>query len=142
MLKRKALIESLVSPLINKSQYSFGHKIPAWANVDPDGLSHKQVHIQQNLVQGKWKDTAKYSEIVDPMNGDLMIKCPDANKQEADEFITSAKQCPKHGLHNPFKNPERYVMWGDLCFKIAQEMRKPEVEYFFSRLTQRVFILN
>lgn len=37
-----------------------------------------------------------------------------------------------------FKNPERYTMWGDLFFKIAAELRKPEVETFFTRLIQRV----
>lgn len=29
-------------------------------------------------------------------------------------------------------------MWGDICFKMAAEMRKPEVEDYFAKLVQRV----
>lgn len=50
------------------------------------------------------------------------------------EYVESSKLCPKSGMHNMFKNPERYTMWGDLFFKIAAELRKPEVETFFTRL--------
>lgn len=73
------------------------------------------------------------------MNGEDFIKIPDAtNPEELDPFIASSKLCPKSGLHNPLKNPERYNLYGDICFKIAEEMRKPEVVEYFCKLLQRV----
>ena len=30
-------------------------------------------------------------------------------------------------LHNPLKNPERYLLYGAISARMAEEMRKPEV---------------
>ncbi len=53
-------------------------------------------------------------------------------------FIESLEKCPKSGLHNPFKNPERYLLYGSVMRKAAELLHKPEVFRFFSRLIQRV----
>jgi hypothetical protein len=29
--------------------------------------------------------------------------------EELVEFKNSVEKCPKHGLHNPFRNPERFL---------------------------------
>lgn len=42
------------------------------------------------------------------------------------------------GLHNPLKNPDRYVHYGEVCFQIAAEMKKKKVHDYFTRLIQRV----
>jgi 1-pyrroline-5-carboxylate dehydrogenase len=42
-----------------------------------------------------------------------------ASGSDIEEYLESAKRCPKSGMHNPIKNPERYLMWGDIMFKIA-----------------------
>ena len=41
-------------------------------------------------------------------------------------------------MHNPFKNPERYTMIGDVSTQVARRMAEPEVERFFWRLIQRL----
>ena len=38
---------------------------------------------------------------------------------------------PKSGLHNPFKNKERYVMLGQVCRKTAEVLHEPETFDFF-----------
>lgn len=53
-------------------------------------------------------------------------------------FVNSLKACPKSGLHNPYKSPERYVMYGDVCAKAGALMRDPDVEKYFTHLIQRV----
>ena len=121
-----------------KKPRSFFSTVPSWATCDPFTLSGFKPYTVQNLVNGKWKDTKEYVTLVDPMNGEKFMKVPQAAGAELEEIIESTKQCPKSGLHNPFKNPERYVMYGDLCFKMAAEMRKPEVETYLSKLVQRV----
>lgn len=45
----------------------------------------------------------------DPLTGEGFIKVPDTGPSEIDPFVDSLKKVPKHGLHNPLKNPER---WG------------------------------
>jgi 1-pyrroline-5-carboxylate dehydrogenase len=78
---------------------------------------------------------------LDPLNGQNQrpfIHVCQTDVTEIDAFVDSLNTCPKHGLHNPFKNPERYVMLGTVCAKIAARMKEPEVMEFFSRLIQRV----
>jgi 1-pyrroline-5-carboxylate dehydrogenase len=42
------------------------------------------------------------------MNGEPFIQLPDTQLGELDIFVQSLAACPKSGLHNPYKNPERY----------------------------------
>ena len=56
---------------------------------------------------------------------------------EAAPFVSSLAAVPKSGLHNPLKRPERYQLYGEVTAKAAEELRRPEVERFFSRLVQR-----
>lgn len=104
-------------------------KIPEWATVNPYTLNEKTCYKMQALVGGKWKDKASsYVTVVDPLNGDKFLQIPNSDQAEIQEFVNSSKQCPKSGMHNMFKKPERYTMWGDIFFRIANELRKPEVE--------------
>jgi 1-pyrroline-5-carboxylate dehydrogenase len=138
-----------------------------FASVDPDQLSGHQAHRVLNLgknhpclrctisssaiihirvvfyacllVNGQWKESKTSSVFVDPLNGEPFLQVPDTDAAgEIDEFIKSLKKCSKSGLHNPLKNPERYVMYGDISAKVAQHLRQPEVLEFFARLIQRV----
>ena len=36
-------------------------------------------------------------------------------------------QVPKSGLHNPLKNVDRYLKYGEISFKLGMEFEKPEV---------------
>jgi 1-pyrroline-5-carboxylate dehydrogenase len=53
--------------------------------------------------------------VIDPMDkSSHFIKSPLTSLQETEEFKSSMASCPRYGLHNPLKNPERYVMYGKI----------------------------
>jgi 1-pyrroline-5-carboxylate dehydrogenase len=90
-----------------------------------------------NLVNGEWIGTEKYNQLIDPMTGKPMISIPDTSAEEAEPFIQSLREVPIHGLHNPLKNKERYLMLGSVCRKTAEVLHDPEVFDFFVRTVQR-----
>jgi 1-pyrroline-5-carboxylate dehydrogenase len=63
---------------------------------------------------------------------------PRTSVAELDRFVASLKRVPKSGLHNPFKNPERYVQWGEVSAKAAERLAQPEVAHHFALCIQRV----
>ncbi|KAJ1438959.1 Aldehyde/histidinol dehydrogenase [Sesbania bispinosa] len=89
-------------------------------------------------VQGKWIGSSNWNTVVDPLNGDSFIKVAEVDETEIQPFVESLSSCPKHGLHNPFKAPERYLMLGDVSTKAAHMLSLPKVSDFFTRLIQRV----
>ena len=113
-------------------------QVPEFATVDPfNGMSTDDPGVLQNLVAGQWCDVTAYrDDIVDPMNGDQFLKVPDTT--EHGPFVAGLGSCPKSGLHNPHKHPDRYVMLGRVCAKAAALMATPEVSDYFSKLLQRV----
>lgn len=82
--------------------------------------------------------TADVMEIPDPLTGDPFIRMPLTTVEDLDEFIASLQKVPKTGLHNPLKNVDRYVMWGEIAYKAALALGSPEVEDLFTRLIMRV----
>ena len=94
--------------------------------------------IGKNLCGGGWSDAASTHDIYDPMNGEAFIKVPDTQLSEIEPFVQRMLDCPRTGLHNPFKNPERYIMLGRVCADAAEEMKKPEVAEFFGKMIQRL----
>lgn len=58
-------------------------------------------------VGGKWAHARAQITLPDPMNGEPFLKAPDTQPDEIQPFVHSLKSVPKHGLHNPLKNPER-----------------------------------
>jgi 1-pyrroline-5-carboxylate dehydrogenase len=50
-------------------------------------------------------------------------------------FIEDMRKCPKSGLHNPFKNKERYLMLGEVCRKVVEAMQDKDVYNHFIRCT-------
>lgn len=71
------------------------------------------------------------------MTGKPYIKIPDTSMDEAVPFIDSLKSVPRAGLHNPFKNKERYIMLGGVCRKTAEVLHDPEVFDFFTDTIMR-----
>lgn len=57
---------------------------------------------------------------------------------EIQPFVDSLMDCPKSGVHNPFKNKERYLMLAEVNRKVVEVLHDPEVLNFFVRITQRV----
>ncbi|KAH7388386.1 hypothetical protein KP509_16G073500 [Ceratopteris richardii] len=110
----------------------------SFATIDPNQLSGAEPGKISNLVHGSWTDSSKFTDIVDPLNGELFLKIPDTSAAELAPFVSSSKSCTKSGLHNPIRNVERYLLYGDISAKAAHILKQPEVENFFARLVQRV----
>jgi len=115
----------------------FTHSLP-FATLDVEELSGSQPAEVLNLVQGKWTGSSKWNTILDPLNGESFIKVAEIDEPGIKPFVESLSKCPKHGLHNPFKAPERYLMLGDVSIKAAHMLSQPKVSDFFTRLIQRV----
>ena len=113
-------------------------QVPGFATVDPfDGMTATKPGVVRNLLAGAWVDGGNTREdIPDPMNGEAFLAVPETLTMEP--FIAGLKSCPKYGLHNPFLNPDRYVMLGRVCARAAALLAQPEVEDYFVRLIQRV----
>jgi 1-pyrroline-5-carboxylate dehydrogenase len=60
-------------------------------------------------VAGRWTSSSHTKTIPDPLNGQPFVQLPDTQRGELDHFVQSLQACPKTGLHNPLKNPERSV---------------------------------
>ncbi|KAM3567986.1 hypothetical protein VYU27_009880, partial [Nannochloropsis oceanica] len=112
--------------------------LDAFATVDPEDLSGKKPYQVYNLVNGGWTLPKRSVVMPDPLNGQPFLQLPDTTTDELRPYIDSMKSVPKSGLHNPFKNPSRYLLYGDISAKAAQALRDPAVEHFFARLIQRV----
>ncbi|XP_009770629.1 delta-1-pyrroline-5-carboxylate dehydrogenase 12A1, mitochondrial [Nicotiana tabacum] len=113
------------------------HTLP-FATVKAEEISGSQPAEVHNLVQGKWTGSSSWNTILDPLNGQPFIKVAEVDESELQPFVESLSKCPKHGLHNPFKAPERYLMLGDVSTKAAHMLGLPEVSDFFAKLIQRV----
>lgn len=109
-----------------------------FASIDPWELSATKKHKVLNLVDGKWSESAKKHALPDPLTGDEFMHVSDVQENEIDCFVTSLNNCSKSGLHNPLKNPQRYLKYGDISARAAAKMREPEVMKFFTKLIQRV----
>lgn len=97
--------------------------IPTWATLDPDelGVNTKPHHVL-NIVGGKWSGDTKNTMIIpNPMDKDSPPVCtiPDTAIDEIDPFIQSMKAVTKSGVHNPLKNVERYLMYGEISRRVS-----------------------
>ena len=114
---------------LNRRYYSvFNPKTVSGAN--PATLS--------NLVNGRWTGARDYTDIVDPMNGETILKMPNTRKDELRPFVERMGAIPKYGLHNPLRNVSRYNMYGEISFKLAAALDTPEIEEHFALCIQRV----
>lgn len=58
---------------------------------------------------------------------------------ELEPFIASLADVPKSGLHNPLKNPERYLLYGQVLQKTAAMLHDERVFDFFTKCIMRTF---
>ncbi|KAE9609614.1 putative L-glutamate gamma-semialdehyde dehydrogenase [Lupinus albus] len=120
------------------ASFNLPRYVSSFATVDAEGISGSSPAEVLNLVQGKWIGSSNLNTIVDPLNGDSFIKVAEVDETGIQPFVESLSSCPKHGVHNPFKSPERYLMYGDISAKAAHMLSLPKVSDFFTRLIQRV----
>jgi 1-pyrroline-5-carboxylate dehydrogenase len=113
-------------------------RLPAFATVDPHhGMNADQPGIARNLLGGQWCEADRFREdIPDPLHGGEFLRVPDTTDYAG--FLESLRSCPKTGLHNPYKNPQRYVELGAVCARAAALLAEESVERYFTRLIQRV----
>lgn len=95
--------------------------LPEWATIDPKRLgSTAEPYAVQNLVDGQWKSSKQTMKIIHPLDKDAhpIFTIPDTQSDEIEPFIESLRKVPKTGVHNPLKNPERYLQFGEISRKV------------------------
>lgn len=95
--------------------------LPSWATLDPSTLgSNATPHAVSNLVNGNWTSSSSNLVIPNPLDKDGPAVCtiPDTQENELGPFIGSLGSIPKSGVHNPLKNVERYLMFGEISRKV------------------------
>lgn len=101
--------------------------IPSWATYDPyKAGTTPEVHAVQNLCDGNWTKSKSTMEIVHPLDRDAhpIFTIPDTQADEIQPFIDSLRKVPKSGVHNPIKNPHRYVEYGEISRKVRCQSRQ------------------
>ena len=113
-------------------------RLPTFLTVDPHhGMNPSQPGIVRNLLDGRWQEGGRFrADIPDPLQGGEFLRVPDT--VDTAPFVTRLRGCPKTGLHNPHKNPQRYVDLGAVCARAAALLAEQEIEDYFTRLIQRV----
>jgi 1-pyrroline-5-carboxylate dehydrogenase len=124
----------------NPTSRSFSSSVvPSWATYDPSALGKDSTpYAVRNIVGGGWAEAAKTMEIIHPLDRDAhpIFTIPDTSVDEIAPFVKSLRLCPKSGLHNPLKNPQRYVEYGDISRRAGDALSQPDVADFFARSIQ------
>ena len=97
---------------------------PSWATVDPDKLGDDSTpYFVANIVDGEWQQqwTKNKISIPNPIdkNSSPIFTIPDTSKEDLCPFVKSMEGVTKSGLHNPLKNVERYLMYGEVSRKVS-----------------------
>jgi 1-pyrroline-5-carboxylate dehydrogenase len=121
--------------LININRRNFTIKLKDFSELSPKDKNWKL----SNFINGEWKGTAKYEEYLDPLKGYKFLDAPLTEKSEMTDIITSMNSCPKSGLHNPLRNVDRYLLYGQVCRKVTEALYDEDIFSHFVKLIQRVF---
>ncbi|KAL7449117.1 hypothetical protein ACHAWC_003019 [Mediolabrus comicus] len=114
--------------------------LPGWATLDPSSLgSNPEPHSVSNLVGGKWSSSNTSLIIPNPMDKHAPPVCtvPDTQGSELTPFIESMKAVPKSGVHNPLKNNERYLQFGEISRLAGEALSDPNIAEFFVQTIQK-----
>lgn len=112
---------------------------PSWATLDPKALGAEATpHYVQNIVQGKWQPESSIQKkmvIPHPMDRDAypIFHLADTSVEELSPFIQSMESVSKSGLHNPLRNVERYLLYGDISRKAGHALMQPDIQEFFTQ---------
>jgi 1-pyrroline-5-carboxylate dehydrogenase len=93
----------------------------SWATVDPVTLGVKtDVYIVLNCVGGEWLTATGDMDIPNPLDKEAppLFTIPDTQVDELQPFLASLRKVLKSGVHNPIKNPERYVKLDEISRKV------------------------
>jgi 1-pyrroline-5-carboxylate dehydrogenase len=95
---------------------------PTWATVDPASMgTNPEPYAVSNLVGGKWVHADATMTIPHPLDKTAhpIFTVPDTQVDELGPFFESLRKVTKSGVHNPLKNPERYVQYGEISRKVC-----------------------
>jgi len=101
--------------------------LPEWATIDPKALgTMAEPYAVQNLVDGKWTSSKNKMTIIHPLDKDAhpIFTIPDTQVDEIGPFVESLRKIPKSGVHNPIKNPHRYLEFGEISRKVRAGRRR------------------
>ncbi len=123
----RAHVHSITScqRLLSSSMSRSMSTIPSWATLDPKKLGTESLpHHVGNIVDGQWQGRTEIENklvIPNPMDKDAFPLCTvaDTSVEELGPFIKSMESVSKSGVHNPLKNVERYLMYGDISRKVC-----------------------
>lgn len=93
-------------------------------------------HAVKNLVNGNWETvTSAVITVPHPLDVDAppIFTVPDTQISELDPFFKSLRKVPKSGVHNPLKNPERYVEYGEISRLAGAALSNPEIAEYFTQ---------
>jgi len=117
--------------------------ITSWATIEPQSLGISETYHVPNCVDGEWKNenisSDKKIEIPHPLNRDAplpLYTILDTQVEDLEPFVNSLRQIPKSGVHNPLKNPHRYLEYGEISRRAAEILSSPEGSEFFARTIQ------
>ncbi len=124
----------------NRNLFKISHRNFSLKLKDFSEINAKSKNILlSNYINGEWKKTENYEEFLDPLHGYNYLKVPLTLKNEMTDIIKSMKNCPKYGLHNPLKDVNRYIKYGDICRRVTEALHNEEIFSHFVKLIQRTF---
>lgn len=109
---------------------------PSWATANPAAMGvDVEPHAVLNLVAGKWVKAKAAMTIPHPLDKDAqpIFTIPDTQVDELGPFFESLRKVPKSGVHNPLKNPNRYVEYGEISRKAGHALSTPEIAEYFTQ---------
>jgi 1-pyrroline-5-carboxylate dehydrogenase len=112
----------------------------SWASLNPEDLGvNTDPYRVMNCVGGTWVESSSRVSIPHPLDKDApaIFTIPDTQISEVQPFVESLRKVPKSGVHNPLKNPDRYVKLGDISRKAGGALEEPEIADFFTRLIMK-----
>ena len=115
------MLSSLISAATRLPTRRTLSTLPSWATLDPSSLGTSPTpHAVSNLVSGQWTASNSSITIPNPLDRDAPAVCtvPDTSVEELGPFVESLRGVPKSGVHNPLKNVERYLMYGEISRKV------------------------
>lgn len=121
----------------SEDEFSFSK----WAAYYPAStLGDKKNPRLENFVNGSFCSPPECDTqcLPDPMTGAPMLHLPLTDGALALEpFLMRMKEVPKSGLHNPLKNVDRYVKYGEISFRLAKALDDQRVADHFAQLIIR-----
>lgn len=120
----------------NATSRAMSTAVPSWATVDPAAMGvQSEPHAVLNCVNGKWTSAKSIMSIPHPLDKDApdIFTIPDTQVDEIQPFIESLRSVPKSGVHNPLKNPHRYLEYGEISRLAGNALSEPDVAEFFAQ---------